>query len=163
PARSTGETPAADSLYLRRAHAFGYGSAGGALELQTEVLEPLPAAAVVREAILTTTVDPHGPRRQHLVLRIASDRSQQIDMALPPGATLARVLRDGAPVVPTREGEAVSIPVVTPRAARSFSTITVAYLTPPGSFAGDCELRPELPALSLPCLSFCWEIAAPEP
>jgi hypothetical protein len=163
PAWMTGDDAAADPFAYRRAHAFGYGSAGGALALSTEVLEPLPTAAVIREAVLTTTVNPRGSCRQHLILRVASDRTQPLELVLPARATLARVLRDGVPVLPTREGQGVSIPLIAPRATRSFSSITVDYMTREESSAVDVVLHPQVPSISLPCLSFCWEIVAPAP
>jgi hypothetical protein len=163
PGRMADDDRPADPLAYRRAHAFGYSSAGGALELRTEALDPLPTAAVIREAVLTTTWNPAGSSRQHLVLRVASDRPQRLELVLPAGATLARVLRDGLPLVPTREGQAVAIPLVTPRATRSFSAITVDYLTRNESVTADAVLHSQVPSISLPCLAFCWEIVAPAP
>jgi hypothetical protein len=161
--RPSDESAAADPSAYRRGHAYGYSSAGGALELKTEVLELLATGAVIREAVLTTTLNPQGPSRQRLLLRIASDRTQFLELVLPEASTLARVLRDGLPLTPTREGRGVTIPLVTPRAVRGFSTITIDYLTRGESNTPLAVLHPRLPSTSLPCLSFCWEILAPEP
>jgi hypothetical protein len=163
PAPWSDDDVAADPLAYRPAHAFGYSAAGAALELSTEILETLATAAVIREAVLTTTLNPHGPSRQHLILRIASDRTQRLELELPPRSTLTCVLRDGLPLVPTRESKGISIPLITPRAARSFTTVALDYLTPEGSDAAGTVVHPRVPSASLPCLSFCWELTAPEP
>ncbi len=161
--------PAADGDALfaprapRRAHAFGYTSAGGLLELRTENLEPTRTAAVIREAVLTTTVNPQGPNRQHLILRIAADRTQRLELTLPEGAKLTGVERDGLAVVPTRESKGLSLPLVTQRASRWLTTITLDYLTPRGAGAPAAVLHPQVPATSIACLAFCWEIVVPEP
>ena len=115
PAPRRRQRPARTPAY-RRAHAFGYTSAGGRLELRTENLEPTRTAAVIREAVLTTTFNPQGASRQHLTLRIATDRTQELELKLPAGARLTRVERDGLAIVPTREGKGLSIPLVVPHA-----------------------------------------------
>jgi hypothetical protein len=163
PAPAAGDsTPLAPSAF-RRAHAFGYTSAGGGLELRTENLEPMRTAAVIREAVLTTTFNPWGASRHHLTLRIATDRTREMELTLPAGARLTRVERDGLAIVPTRNGNGLSVPLVAPHAARSFSTVTLDYLAERRSGQGEGTLYPPLPAASFPCLSFCWEILAPEP
>ena len=86
-----------------------------------------------------------------------------MELELPAGAKLTRVERDGLAIVPTREGKGLSIPLVAPHAARSFCTVTLDYLADRGSGNGEGVLHPPLPMASFPCLSFCWEVLAPEP
>ncbi len=163
PAPAAGDSTLLTFPAYRRAHAFRYTSGGGRLELRTENLEPMRTAAVIREAVLTTTFNPQGASRQHLTLRIATDRTQEMALELPAGARLTRVERDGLAIVPTRAAKGLSIPLVAPHGARSFCTVTLDYLSDRGSGAGEGVLHPPLPAASFPCLAFCWEILAPEP
>ena len=147
----------------RPAHAFGYTSADGRLDLRTENLEPARNGGVIREATLVTTVHPEGVSRHQLTLRIAADRAQSFDLFLPDGAVLARVRRDGQSLVPSRIGTGLSIPLPPPHASRSFCTVTLDYMTSRGRSSGETILSPERPRTSFPCLSFCWEVVAPEP
>jgi hypothetical protein len=163
PPPSEGDsTPHASPAY-RRAHAFGYTSAEGRLELRTESLEPAETAAVIREAVLTTTLNPQGTSRQHLTLRIATDQTQELKLQMPAAAKLTRVERDGLAIVPFRTGNGLSIPLVAPRGTRSYSTVTLDYRSDRESSTGEGPLHPLLPSVSLPCLAFGWEILAPEP
>src|SRR5262249_27847073 len=68
-------------------------------------------------------------------------------------------------VVPNRDRDSkgLAIPLVVPHASRTFSTVSVDYLTELQSASGEDRLRPQRPTSSVPCLSFCWEIVVPEP
>ncbi len=163
PAPAAGGSAMLPLPTFRRAHAFGYTSAGGRLELRTENLEPMRTTAVIREAVLTTTFNPQGASRQHLTMRIATDRTQEMKLKLPARAMLTRVERDGVAVIPTKDGKALSIPLIAPRAVRSFCTVTLDYLSDRGFGFGEGVLHPPIPKTSFPCLSFCWEILVPDP
>lgn len=159
------EREVAGSVTHRLAHAFGYSAPDGRLVLRTENLELASHGGVIREAILTTSVHPQGASRHRLTLRIAAEKAQSLDLVMPKGAVLARARRDGQAVVPTRDARGLTIPLGTQHASRTFCTVTLDYQTDhdPGPSSGNPIARPECPTTSFPCLSFCWEIAAPEP
>ncbi|MBV8315136.1 MAG: hypothetical protein JOZ53_09370, partial [Planctomycetaceae bacterium] len=157
--------PPPDLVAYRWAHAFGTAGANAddRLELRTERLEPSRASGVIGEAILTTYVAIGGASRQHLVLRVVASDVSALEVTLPDGATLARARRDGQAVAPTRLGRGLAIPLAAPQPSRTFSTIVLDYLTPKRPSSDPTTVRPELPATSLPCVGFRWQVVAPEP
>ena len=147
----------------RLAHAFGYHGPGGRLRLRTENLAPEPHGGVIREAVMTTFASVEGTCRHHLVLRVASDRAPSLELTLPPEARLGPVRRDGQLVTPTRSGAALSIALPGSRPARSPCTISLDFAIARGTMSGEATLRPESIPMSLPCLSFCWQVVTKAP
>jgi hypothetical protein len=146
--------PLPDLARFRRAHAFSFDSPSGTLDLRTEALHPGPSGGAIEEAVLTTLVAPgnRGTLRHRLLLRVVPTRSESLDMTLPPGTTLERIRRDGQPTAATHQNHRVSLALPGP------CTVLLDLTTP-----GGWPLRPPQPELSWPCLSFCWQVALPEP
>ena len=65
--------------------AFAYTEAGGRLELFTEPLTGPETAGIVREALLTTSVDPKGTLLNRLRLLVNIGERSSLDLVMPPG------------------------------------------------------------------------------
>lgn len=147
----------------RRALAFTYESPDARIELRTETLSPAAGGGVVREAVLRTQVDPGGePGRRRLTLKIAPGHSPSLEVTLPPDTTLERVRLDGAPVLPTRSGAVLSIPLNGPGPTRPLVVVALEYRRTGPPPADRVVARPDRPEFSLPCLSLVWEVVLPE-
>ncbi len=154
--------PAA-STALRHAHAYSYDSASARLELGAQALGSSGPGGIIREAVLTTVVEPDGaPGRRRLALRVAPDHASSVEITLPPGARLDRVRRDGQSVTPSLTGDALSIPLGTVAASRPLLVITVDYTIPADGSSRTMTLEPDRPKLSMPCLSLAWDVVLPE-
>ena len=94
----------------RAVHAFTYTEPGGKLELFTEPMVPSPAPGVVREAVLTTSVDARGRSLNRLRLLVHLEHAESLDLAMPARSSLVRVRRDGAEVAPIRSGSRLLLP-----------------------------------------------------
>jgi hypothetical protein len=141
--------------------AFAYTEAGGRLEVTTEPLAANEMPGIVREAFLTTLVDPKGTLLNRLRLLVNAVDVRALDFTIPSGLTLVRVRRDGADVTPIATPAGLSISLTGSGPASRSSTIVFDYLSQRGMIAdGDC-VRPELPRVALPCISFVWEIVTP--
>jgi hypothetical protein len=145
----------------RIVHAFSYTEPGAHLELDTEPRVPSPMPGVVREALLTTSVDGHRRTLNRLRLVLSLHQAGPLELVLPEGSTLVRVRRDGADVSPIRSGPRLAMPALPAGTGTRSSTIVVDYLMEVGLEGDGSILRPDRPRLDLPCLSFAWEIAAP--
>ncbi|WP_074315495.1 hypothetical protein [Singulisphaera sp. GP187] len=154
---------AADPVPRRRAYAFSYTKPGGRLEVRTEALEPASSEGVIDHSILTTFVDPQGPLRHRLALRVTIADARTLDLTLPQGSTLVRVKRDGQPVAPSRNARGHSLPLPSPTSSRNACTFVLDYQTPRRASAADQDYRPERPLASLTYLAFRWEVVVPEP
>ncbi len=154
--------PLATPAY-RRAHAFVYDAPAVRIELKAEALKPAGTGGVIREALLTTHLDPRcGTVRERLVLRVAADPSAQtLDVTLPDGATPERITRDGQTVTPTRSGRALSIPLSATSGARPLTAIVLDYQRERPAKSDPLTYRPARPKLSMPCLALDWEIVLP--
>ena len=136
--------------------AFAYSEPGGRLELFTEPLVAPESAGFVREALLTTSVDPKGTLLNRLRMLVNHGEARSLDLVIPRGITLVRVRRDGADVTPIQSSAGVSIPL-SESGSRS-SAIAVDYLAATGTVGDGDRLWPGLPRVGLPCLSFVWEV-----
>jgi hypothetical protein len=144
----------------RPAHAFTYTDPDAELTLRTEALSPAGAPALVREALLTTLVDPHGRSFNRLRLLVQGEASLPLVLRMPDGATVLRALVDGLVSTPTREGARLVIPLSRSGGARSWTIDLEFERTGPTPTAGT-ELRPLVPSSDLPCLAFTWELITP--
>jgi hypothetical protein len=142
-------------------HALGYDAPGGQLELVTEKLAPLSAAGVIREALLTTVVDPKGTTLNRLCLLVHSGEARSLDVVPRPDMSLVRIRRDGSDVIPIESRSALSIPLAGSNQLQRSSTIVIDYVVKGRQLADGDRLRPQLPEVSLPCLSFDWEVVTP--
>lgn len=152
-----------EPVLRRRAYAFSYTKPGGRLEVQTEALEPASSEGVIDHSILTTFVDPQGPLRHRLTMRVTIADARTLDLTLPRGSTLVRVKRDGQPVVPSRNVSVLSLPLPPPTSSRNACTFVLDYQTPRRASAASQDYRPERPSASLTYLAFRWEVVVPEP
>ena len=138
--------------------AFSYTEPGSRLELFAEPLEQSGITGIVREAILSTLVDHEGKLLNRLRLVVNLGEARSLDFVLPRDISLVRVRRDGTDVAPIAKPTGFSIPVTGAAQGPRSSTIVVDYVTPRRTFAdGEC-LRPDLPRVALPCMSFVWEV-----
>ena len=147
----------------REAHAFGYNGPGGRLILSTESLRPAAAGVVIRDAVLTTFFNPGAPSRQHLALSVTAEGGRSLELTLPEGSKLHRVLRDGREVNPTQVGPLLSIALPAATATRSTCTITLDYESTGVGTADRQRVTPRLPTVSAACLEFLWQVVVPEP
>ena len=147
----------------RRAAMFGYRSSGGRLNIETTRGEVDPKGGLVREAYLVSQFFPRAGLRHRLTLKISTDTARSIDLKMPGGCPVDRIRRDGQPVSPTPSAGAFRIEIPAPAPGRSTSRLTIDYRTDDNLRSGRLEPSRLLPECSLPCLSFAWEIVAPEP
>jgi hypothetical protein len=136
--------------------AFAYNEPGGRLELFSEPLMASEPPGFVREALLTTSVDPKGTLLNRLRMVVNHGEARSLDLVMPSGLTLVRVRRDGVEVTPIQSPAGLSIPL-TESGSRS-SAIVVDYLAAGGMVRDGARLWPDLPRVALPCLSFIWEV-----
>ena len=138
--------------------AFAYTEPGGRLEVLTEPLATTETRGIVREALLTTTVDAGGTSLNRLRLLVNVVEAGSLDFAMPAGLTLVRVKRDGADVTPIQSSAGLSIPLAASGQGSKSSTVDFEYVADGVSTSDGARLRPDLPRFPLPCLSFEWEI-----
>jgi hypothetical protein len=142
-------------------YSFTYDRPGGHLELATEPLARLQQAGIIREAVLTTTVAENGPLLNRLRLLVHSGDASSLDLAMPEQFSLLHVRRDGADVAPIRSGPNVSIPLPWSSQGPKATTIVIDYWVEKGTIRDGKKIRPDVPVIELPCLSFAWEVIAP--
>jgi hypothetical protein len=142
-------------------HALVYREPGARLELFTEQLANSQASGVIREAALTTRIDPGGRYLNRLRLLVSSGTARQLDLLMPDELTLVRVRRDGFDLPPLRSGSGISIPLHAASPGPRSSTVVVDYESARVGIAEGSRLRPALPEIGMPCLSFVWEVLTP--
>jgi hypothetical protein len=142
-------------------HALAYDDPDVRLELVTEPLTPVRAAGIIREALLTTVVDPKGTTLNRLRLLVRAGEAHSLDLVTRPDISLVRIRRDGSDVVPVQTRSALSIPLLSSGQGPRSSTIVIDYTAERRPASDGERLRPDLPAVSLPCLSFEWEVVTP--
>lgn len=138
--------------------AFTYTEEGGRLELVTAPLMSSGIVGLVREAVLTTSVDFNGTLLNRLRMLVNHGESRSLDLLIPPGLTLVRVRRDGVDVTPAQLPGGLSIPLTDSGPGSRTSSIIVDYLVAKPRIANGGRLRPDLPRVAFPCLSFVWEV-----
>ncbi len=141
-------------------HAFVFNEPGARLELVTEALEAMPEQGVVREALLATSIDPNGATVHRLRLFLHCGKARSLDLAMPGSTSLVRVRRDGTDVVPIETGTDVSIPLPEAGQGAKFCTIVLDYVERGEMRLTSGRVRPVLPVLTFPCLSFTWELVS---
>ncbi len=145
----------------RIVHAFSYTGPDARLELTTEPMVAAAMPGIVREALLTTTVDIRGRTLNRLRLLVHLDHARPLDLDLPERATPIRIRRDGAEVTPIRSGSRLSIPAPANGQSSRSSTIVLDYVVDAAPIADGAVQHPDRPRFDLPCLSFTWEVAVP--
>ena len=138
--------------------AFAYTESGGRLELFTEPLLASEPPGFVREALLTTSVDPGGTLLNRLRMLVNHGEARSLDLVMPRGLTLVRVRRDGEDVAPIQSSAGLSIPLTESGTGSRSSAIVVDYLAVRSMVGDGDRLLPDLPRVALPCLSFVWEV-----
>ncbi len=134
------------------------------LELTTLDAPRTPGVAgLITEASLTSRLAPGSPGRHRLVLRLAPGSTRTLEMKLPSGALVDRVRCDGQPAVVTTDGSTLQINLARAEPNRLASTMTLDYRTGADpSPTGRVQPAALLPITSLACLSFTWQVNAPD-
>ena len=161
PNGEPGDRPDRSSASRQVVHAFAYTEAASRLDLSTELQAPFPSTGIIREAILTTSVDPKGSSLNRLRVLVSFAKACSLDLVPSARMTLVRVQRDGSDVVPIQSKAGIAIPIPWLSQGPRSSTIVVDYTVPDGPMIDGGRARPELPLVSLPCLSFVWELVTP--
>jgi hypothetical protein len=143
------------------AHALAYDEPGGRLELISEELTASSATGVVREAVLSTSVDLSGRYLHRLHLLVSAATARKLDLAFPEGLSVLRVRRDGTDVDPLRSGAGLSIPLHAPGQGPKRYALIIDYESRGDALEDGSRLRSALPQVGMPCLSFVWEINTP--
>jgi hypothetical protein len=156
-------SPSFDLARHRRAHAFGYDADPGGITLATETLTPGPTEGVIEEAVLATQTATFGPARHRLTLRVAPTTARLLAVSLPAGTILERAHTKGAPLSATREGGKLMFPLDPPTAEQPATTLVLEYQSSAEDAIRGGLLHPGQPSFSLPCMSFCWELAIARP
>lgn len=142
------------------AHAFTY-SGPGSLVLTTEELTSGREDGVIRDASLTTVLHPQGPSINRLRLLLGSDRLEALRLSMPPETALVRVQLDGTDIAPVSEFGRISIGLPAAGAAQRPRIVDITYEVRGEAIHSGVPVRPVLPRIGLPCLSFCWELVVP--
>jgi len=143
------------------AHAFTYSEPGGKLELSTEELLPSPEVGIIRDVCLTTILHPSGPWLNRLRLLLHAEQLADLEFTMPADSKLVRVQLDGADVVPTLDHGRMVVSLQRNSPGLRYKTVDLDYETSGRTVKPDAELRPVLPRIGMPCLSFCWELVTP--
>ena len=163
PATTRPGTPDPPSAGLRRASLLVRRQPDARIRLVVEPGTSGTVGGLVREATLTTENRPGATARHRLRLRVATDAARSIVFAMPPGASLDRVRRDGQAVAVSPAGRSIAIPLPPPTATRPTCTLMLDYRTDPDNQSHDLDPVAVLPGCSFPCLSFAWELNLPAP
>ncbi|RUL85847.1 hypothetical protein, partial [Tautonia sociabilis] len=151
----------------RLAASFRYDGPPGRLIVRTEALPAPEVGGAILRADLATWPGGDGVSHNRLTLDLAAPGAEALDVALPPGSSLAAASEGGRPLSPIARGEAIRIPLPptvepgppsAPAPARP-RRIALDYETRSPSRPG--EIEPGRPRFSLPCLSFSWRVAVP--
>ncbi len=163
PDLDTAEVPRDDRSLSQISHTstYAYDNPGCQLDLFTEPLAPLRTAGIVREALLTTVVDPAGTTLNRLRLLVHFGEAHSLDLVPPPLLRLVRVRRDGLDVAPIQSRTGLSIPLPAPYQGSRSSTFVIDYVINGEPITDGGRLVPKLPDVGLPCLSFDWEVVTP--
>jgi hypothetical protein len=145
---------AAEAADVRPAAGYAYRSPDARLRLVADRLEPAGAAALIQEAVLTTTRTIEGRRLERLGLAIDAAAPEVLRIELPDGAALLGATLDGQALRPTRQGGALAV-ALDPGARR----LNISYAAGSHDPAAPI-LRPAWPRLSLPCALTLWEMNA---
>ena len=158
-----GDDSGADGLRVAAAW-VGDAMAGGLDVATVAPPEPTGPAGVITEAALASRVAPGTDLRHRLILRVAHGPARTLDLTLPAGATLDRLRRDGQPAVATVAGPLLRVVLAPTDPIRRTTTLTIDYRTPAATGIQAGLIRPAgfLPGTTLPCLSFVWQVNAPE-
>ncbi|MGA9922826.1 MAG: hypothetical protein WBQ29_05435 [Isosphaeraceae bacterium] len=143
------------------AHAFTYTEPGGKLELSTEELLQSLEVVIIRDVCLTTILHPSGPWLNRLRLLLHAEQPADLEFTMPTDSRLVRVRLDGADVVPTLEDGRMVVSLQRGSPALRYKTVDLDYETSGRTVKPGAELRPVLPRIGMPCLSFCWELVTP--
>ena len=152
--------PSTSSNPYWTAHALAYWNPGSKLELATETLTPATIRGIIHDARLTTLVYPEGRWLNRLQMVVGAGRVDSIPLKLPDDAVLARVRLDGLDVAPSLDQGRLSIPPPRDRGEAS-RTIDLDYHVNVGEAFNRRALRPVVPDLGLPCVSFGWDLILP--
>ncbi|MGO9917505.1 MAG: hypothetical protein ACLQIB_22735 [Isosphaeraceae bacterium] len=153
-----------NELALRRSsnvHWFMYTEPTSRLDLATQLLTPFPLEGIIQEAVLTTTVRAAGVSLNRLRLLVCAGEARSLRIKPPGGVSIVRMRRDGFDIVPSQSQSGLSIPLESTSPGPRTSTIVLEYDAEDAIDKVGSRLRPALPQVGMPCLSFIWEIITP--
>ncbi len=150
--------PAAPGRSDLTACAFTFTEPGGALELSTEPLEEHPRAGVIRDAYLTTVLHTSGVWLNRLRITLHAEQFADLRFDMPPDSRLIAAQLDGTAVTPVVHGTSLSIALQRNASGLRYKTVDLDYETNGKTVASGSAIRPAVPRLGLPCLSFSWEL-----
>jgi hypothetical protein len=142
------------------AHGFTY-TDSGTLTLETLRLEPSRQEGVIRDSCLTTILSPEGPTVNRFRLLVDREEHQSLEFRMPSGASLVRARIDGKDVEPVVEAGLIRLGPPAPGTGQRQKTVDIDYVVEGLSSSPGTLLRPVLPQVAMPCLSFCWELIVP--
>jgi hypothetical protein len=147
---------------LRTAGVYAYRAGGGRLVVETTDAPGDSGRGLIREAFLVSQVSPGAGMRHRLSLGIATDSARTFSLVMPRGVTIDRLRRDGLAVAPIPGGGKLLLDIPAPLPGHPLSSLTVEYRTADDPRSGPIDPSRLLPECSLPCLSFAWELIAPD-
>ncbi len=142
-------------------HWFTYTESTSRLDLVTQSRTQFPLEGIIQEAVLTTTVRPGGVSLNRLRLLVQAGEARSLRIEPPGSFSIVRVRRDGFDIVPTQSQSGLSIPLESTTPGTRTSTIVLEYAVERKIDEDGSRLRPALPQVEMPCLSFIWEIITP--
>ena len=128
-----------------RVEVFGYTAPGGRLELFTDALAAPLASALVRDAHLTTIVDPGGTLLNRLRLVVNDRDDRAFDFTMPSGVALIRVRRDGADVRPIESSGRFSVSMASASQGSRSSTLVIDYVLKRRPLGDGEVIKPVIP------------------
>ena len=138
--------------------AFSYSEPGSLLELYTEPLLASETTGIVREAILTTLVDPKGTLLNRLRLFVNLREARSLKFEVPHEISIVRVQRDGTDVAAFANPTGFALPVAGAVQGPRSSTIVIDYVVPGRALADGGNCGQHFRAWTFPVVSFVWEV-----
>ncbi len=140
---------------------FTYTEPSSRLDLATQSLTQVPLEGTIQEAVLTTTARPGARSLNRLRLLVQAGEASALQIKAPAGLSLVRLRRDGFEIVAARTTSGFSVPLENTSLGSKISTIDLEYEVEVKIDQDGTRLRPALPQVEMPCLSFVWEIITP--
>ena len=145
-------TPADDA---RTAATLRFDGAPGPIEVRTIRLPADPTGGAILHAELASRSVTGGVARHRLVLDVAPDGAETLDVALPTEAILRAATRAGRPIRVGAVGKTLRLPLppASGRPSWNLQRFAIDFETPATPEGVE---RPPRPTFSLPCLAFAW-------
>jgi len=142
-------------------HWFTYTEPASRLDLVTQRLTQFPLEGIIQEAVLTTTVRPGAVSLNRLSLLVQPGEARSLSIKPSDGLSIVRLRRDGFDIAASRSQSGLSISLESTNSGPRTTTIVLEYDAAGQIYRDRSRLRPALPQVEMPCLSFIWEIVTP--